>query len=393
MEPPPQRAARPPRAARRTLLKGLGAAALLGAGRAAYGAEAGVAADSLLIGQSIALQGGKNLYAEQVMLGIRTCIEHVNRTGGVHGRRIQLRTLDDENNGTLAETNGRTLADAGVFVLFGSIEGGPSTGLMKAAVERGLPLIGPIAGSPGLRRPHQPLVFPVRAEHRDEFQALIEHGHRIGLGRVALLHADSTVGREHLANVEKLAAAAGVAFGGGLPFKPDATDEQIAALVQEVDRRRVDLVINHGSSGFYGRFIRAARGAGSRAALWGVNSGSTQLAETLGPLAHGMVFAQVVPNPNSGKHALVREYQTRLAQAAPAAVRSYGSLEGFMTAKALAAALRAAGPTPTRASLLAALDRFDLDLGGVPIRWRTGDHTGSSFIDLALVGRDGRFVQ
>jgi ABC-type branched-subunit amino acid transport system substrate-binding protein len=73
--------------------------------------------------------------------------------------------------------------------------------------------------------------------------------------------------------------------------------------------------------------------------------------------------------------------------------RSYGSLEGFMTAKALLAALRAAGTGPTRASLLAALQRFDADLGGVNLRWRRGEHTGSSFVDLALVGRDGRFVQ
>ncbi len=377
---------------RRVLLQGLGAAALLGAGRPARAAEAGVSGDSLLIGQSIALQGGKNLYGTEVMAGVRACLEHANRNGGVNGRKVQLRTLDDENDATRAAANARTLIDGGAFVLFGSIEGGPSTAVMKVAVDSEVPFLGPMAGSPGLRRPHQPLVFPVRAEHREEFRVLIEHGRRIGLSRVALLHADSTVGREHLANVEKMAAGAGMAFGDGLPFKPDVTDAQLSALVQELDKRRVDLVLNHGSSGIYRRFIRIARDAGSRVSIWGVNSGSTQLAEALGPLAHGMVFSQVVPNPNSGKSALVREYQARVP--APAAgLRSYGSLEGYMTAKSLLAALRAAGPAPTRATLLAGLARFDLDLGGVPLRWRTGEHTGSSFVDLALVGRDGRFVQ
>lgn len=378
---------------RRALLQGLGGAALLGAGRPARAAEVGVSGDSLLIGQSIALQGGKNLYGTEVMAGVRACLEHANRNGGVNGRKVQLRTLDDENDATRAAAHARTLVDGGVFVLFGSIEGGPSTAVMKVAVDAGVPFIGPMAGSPGLRRPHQPLVFPVRAEHREEFRVLIEHGKRIGLSRVALLHADSTVGREHLANVQKMAEGAGMAFGDGLPFKPDVTDAQLAALVQEVDKRRVDLVLNHGSSGIYRRFIRIAREAGSRASMWGVNSGSTQLAEALGPLAHGMVFSQVVPNPNSGKSALVREYQARVPAPAGGALRSYGSLEGYMTTKSLLAALRAAGPTPTRASLLAGLARFDLDLGGVPLRWRSGEHTGSSYVDLALVGRDGRFVQ
>lgn len=388
-----ERGGRPGRRMRRALLQGLGAVALLGTGRPARTAEVGVSSDSLLVGQSIALQGGKNLYGTEVMAGVRACLEHANRNGGVNGRKVQLRTLDDENDAARADANARTLLEGGAFILFGSIEGGPSTAVMKAAVEAGVPFVGPMAGSPGLRRPHQPLVFPVRAEHREEFRVLIEHGKRIGLSRVALLHADSAVGREHLSNVEKMAAGAGMAFGEGLPFKSDITDAQLAALVQELDKRKVDLLINHGSSGIYRRFIRIAREAGSRAAMWGVNSGSTQLAEALGPLAHGMVFSQVVPNPNSGKSALVREYQSRVPAPAPGTLRSYGSLEGYMTAKALLAALRAAGPTPTRASLLAGLARFDLDLGGVPLRWRTGEHAGSSFVDLALVGRDGRFVQ
>ena len=86
-----------------------------------------------------------------------------------------------------------------------------------------VPFFGPIAGPPGLRRPHQPLVFPVRAEHREEFRALIAHGKSLGLQRVALFHADTAVGREHLGNVERLAGEAKMDFGGCWPFKSDIT--------------------------------------------------------------------------------------------------------------------------------------------------------------------------
>ncbi len=374
---------------RRGLLQALPAAAL-GLGRPARAAAPGVSSGEILVGQSITLQGGKNVYGAEAMLGIRAALEAANRAGGVNGRRVVLRTLDDESDSTKAEAHARRLVEQGVFVLFGSLEGGPSTAVMKAAVDTSTPFIGPMAGPPGLRRPHQPMVFPVRAEHRDEFRALIDQGKRIGLQRVALFHADSAVGREHLANVEKLAAAAQMGFGGGVPFKPDLPDDRMGAIVADLQQRKVDLLINHGSAGLFGRLIRVARAADSRMAMWGVNSGSSPLAAALGPLAHGMVFSQIVPHPNSGKTALVREYQARLPAGAE---RSYGSLEGFMTAKTLLAALRAAGPTPTRESLLAALARFEVDLGGLPVRWRSGDHTGSSFVDLALVGRDGRFVQ
>jgi branched-chain amino acid transport system substrate-binding protein len=355
----------------------------------------GVSERPLVLGQSIALQGGKNAYAAEAQAGILACLEEANRTGGVFGRKVVLRTLDDDNNSAKAEAHARTLAAEPILALFGSLEGGPSTAVMKVAIERSIPFIGPMAGSPGLRRPHQPLVFPVRAEHRDEFRALLAQGQRLGLKRAALLHADSEVGREHLGNVEKLCASLGMGFAGGLPFQGDIGDAGLRGLAHTVAERGADLVFNHGSAGVYERFIRIAAPQNPRTRFWGVNSGSTPLAKALGELAHGMVFAQIVPNPHSGKTALAREYQQRMTDAnkGQPALLGYGGLEGFMTAKALLLALRAAGPAPTRASLLAGAQTLSADLGGLPLRWRKGEHTGSQFVDLALVGRDGRFVQ
>jgi branched-chain amino acid transport system substrate-binding protein len=236
-------------------------------------------------------------------------------------------------------------------------------------------------------------VFPVRAEHRDEFRALIDYGRRTGLRKVALFHADSATGLEHLENVKLLAAEAGMGFGGGQPFKGDVTDAQLGAVATAFDRSGSDLVLNHGSPGVYERLIRRARASGHRTAFWAVNSGSTSLAAALGPLARGMVFAQIVPSPSARRTALVREYQERWRAASPEAPFSYSSLEGYATARVLLAALKAAGNTPTRAGLLTVLENFDLDLGGMAVRYRRGDHAGSRFVDLAMVGGDGRFIQ
>ncbi len=372
-----------------SLLPGLG---LTLAALPASAEDPGVTADSIQLGQSITLQNGRNAYGTEVQSGIKAHFDEVNRAGGVAGRRLVLRTLDDDNDTAKAEANARRLVQEGAFILFGSVEGGPSTAVMKAAIETQVPFFGPIAGAPGLRRPHQALIFPVRAEHRDEFRALIAHGKSLGLQRVALFHADTAVGREHLANVELLAGQAQMAFGGGAPFKGDISDAQLDATVAALTQRQVDLVINHGSASVYERLIRRARAANSRILFWGVNSGSASLAAALGPLGQGMVFSQVVPNPRVGKSPLVRRFQAALRQSAPAAPHTYGALEGYMTATALVAVLRANGPKLSRASLLGTLARFEADLGGVNLRYRSGEHTGSSFVDLALVGRDGRFL-
>lgn len=371
------------------------AAALLALG-AAIGmarAEPGVSASEIVIGQNITLQGGKNDYGSEVEAGVRTFIDATNRAGGVNGRRLVLRVLDDDNQSAKAEANARQLVKDGAFILFGSVEGGPSTAVMKAAVDLKVPFFGPMAGSPTLRRPHQSLVFPLRAEHREEFKALIRYGASTGLKRVGFLHADSDVGREHLENVKLATKEFGVEFGTGVPFKSDISDEQLAEVLRRFEAARVDMVLNHGSASVYARLIRQARAAGSRINFLAVNSGSTQLAASLGPLAQGMVFAQVMPSPWARKTAITREYQEAFSRAHPGRAFSYGSLEGYMTTKALVAALKLAGPQPTRESFAKGLLGATMDLGGVKASYAPGDHAGSSFVDLAMVSREGKFLQ
>ncbi len=371
-----------------TLALGLAALAAVAAQ-----AEPGVGPGEIVIGQNITLQGGKNSYGVEVEAGVQVFLDTVNRSGGVNGRRIKLRVLDDDNQSAKAEENARQLVRDGAFLLFGSLEGGPSTAVMKVAVDTKVPFFGPMAGSPTLRRPHQPLVFPVRAEHREEFRALVGWGARTGLKRVGFLHADSDVGRMHLENVKLAAQEAGVALGTGVPFKSDINDAQLAEVLRSFEAAKVDMVLNHGSAGIYTRLIRMARESGSRITFMAVNSGSSQIASALGELSRGMVFSQVLPSPWARKTAITREYQEAFAASQPGREFSYGSLEGYLTAKALVMALKLAGPQPTRESFVKGLAGASFDLGGVSASYAPGRNNGSTFVDLALVTREGKFLQ
>jgi len=352
----------------------------------------GVTKNQILVGQNITLQGGKNDYGVAVQEGIQTYLNLINGRGGVNGRQIVLKTLDDDNKGNLAEANARQLVEQDkVFILFGSVEGGPSTAVMKAAVDLKVPFFGPIAGSPTLRRPHQPLVFPVRAEHREEFRALLGYGKSIGATRVGFLRADSETGQQHLANVKLLSQELGMELVADLPFKSDIADTQIDQMVSQLEKGRAQIVFNHGSPGVYEKLIRKSRAKGLPTNFYAVNSGSAQMAKHLGPLAHGMVFAQVVPSPWERKTAITREYQEEFGKQKPGREFSYGSLEGYVTAKALVAALRLAGPEPTRESFLAGLTNASLDLNGLRAVYNRDQHTGLSFVDLAIVTREGTF--
>ena len=87
---------RPPR---RAALLHIGAAARSPACPAwVLGADPGVKDKELLIGQNISLQGGRKVHGAEVHGRVRACLDEVNRYGGVLGRRLVLRTLDDDND-------------------------------------------------------------------------------------------------------------------------------------------------------------------------------------------------------------------------------------------------------------------------------------------------------
>jgi ABC-type branched-subunit amino acid transport system substrate-binding protein len=123
--------------------------------------EPGVSDRSIFVGQSIALEQGRNAYGVAAARGAKLYFDKTNAEGGVHGRKIAPKVVDDENKAANAAANARQLIGEGVFILFGSIVGGPSTAVAEVANELKVPFFGPMAGSPNLRRPHQPAVrFP-----------------------------------------------------------------------------------------------------------------------------------------------------------------------------------------------------------------------------------------
>ena len=371
---------------------GLAGALLALVSGGACAAEIGVGEREILIGQSITLLDGKHPYGNAVVQGVRVYLERVNAEGGVFGRKIVVRRLDDQGNAGQAEANARKLLGEGVFAFFGSLEGGPSNAVLKVAHEGKVPFFGPMAGSPTFRRPYQPYAFPVRAEHREEFRALMNWGKTTGLKTVGVMYQDTEVGRTHLENVRLLADELGMQLTAPLPFKSDITDAGLDELVRVVVNKQPDMVFNHGSGGLYAKLMTKARQFGVKTSFMAVNAGSTQLAAQLGEAAKGMVFAQVMPNPLERKHAEVREYQDAMKSAGFESALSYGSLEGYLTAKAMVKALRATGRDLSRATFIRTLEGMRFEMAGMTVQYQSGNHQGSTFVDLAIVGRDGRFV-
>jgi len=362
------------------------------AATSAWAAELGITKDEIVIGQSLGLQGGKDPFAVAVDQGIRLYLDQTNAAGGVHGRKVLVKMLDDEGKAALAESNARKLIAEGAFILFGSVGGAPSMGVASVANEMQIPFFGPLAGAPALRRPYQNMVFPVRAEHRDEFRAMLAAGKDMGMDTVGFMYADSDGGRQHLANVMVASNEVGMKVVFPMAVKPEMTDAQMDQAVKAMVEKNPQIFIHNGPAKVFQKFVEKCRAAGLKTIFMGVNQGSYQIAKALGPLAQGIRFAQVVPSPWSRKHAISREYQDAARKASPNAELSYGQLEGYMTAKALVLSLKAAGKQPSRTSFVKGIQNASFDLGGVPVRYRKGDHEGSRFVDMSIVSRNDSFI-
>ena len=71
---------------------------------------------------------------------------------------------------------------------------------------------------------------------------------------------------------------------------------------------------------------------------------------------------------------------------------SFTSLEGYIAAKVIVEGLRKAGRNVTRESLVDAMASLGaLDLGGFKVAYSPTNRSGSTFVDLTIVSKGGKF--
>ena len=101
----------------------------------------------------------------------------------------------------------------------------------------------------------------------------------------------------------------------------------------------------------------------------------------------------VMPDPNKGKTAVVRDYQAAM-KARGQNDFNLGSLEGYVNMRVLAEGLERAGNDPTRAKLRSALAGIrNWDMGGFVVDYSgQTPYVGSRYIDLGVLGPAGRFL-
>jgi branched-chain amino acid transport system substrate-binding protein len=359
----------------------------------AAGAVDGVTDTSIALGMSSPMSGPSGAYGRAMREGIEACFAMVNANGGVHGRRLGLRSLDDgyETDAAVGNTR-RLIEEERVFALLGFYGTSPTQAVLPILDAAGVPLIGTVSGADALREPASPNLFHLRASYTDETAAIVKNLTTVGIDRIAVFYQDDGFGRAGLEGTRKALAARHltVAAEASVPRNSVAVGSAVAAIANARPQAVVMVTLYKPTAAF----IKQLRATGSAAYFVALSPvGTEQLVEELGPgLARGVQVSQVIPSPGSDRVAVVREYKTALRSYAKDARPSYYGLEGYLNAKLVVAALDRAGRNLTRERLKSSLRSGPFDLGGYNVSYAPGSNAGSPYVEMSVVGADGRIL-
>lgn len=383
---------RPAPLTRRALLTTAAAAAVAlpaWAPRAAHAQDA-----TVKIGQSIALTGPLAGLGQDMHQGAKAAFASINARGGVHGRSIDLVTRDDGYDVPRAVANvDQFLADRDTFALFNCMGTPMIEAMLPKVISAGMPFVAPFTGANVARPANARTVFNIRASYADEAAKLVQHLSTIGIRRIGIVYQNNAFGREVFEAAQAAMQALALPAPRTATVESNASDAGTAASQLAATPPEAVIVGLAGKPTL--EFVKAFRALQRGVTLYALSvMGTPATVKALGPDAAGMAISQVVPLPTHVVMPVVRDFQAAWKAAGSTSEPSHLALEGYINARVFAEALQRAGRNASRAAFVDALWNLrKWDLGGFEINATTPDRNASRFVELTLVGRDGRFIR
>ena len=334
---------------------------------------------------------------QQMVLGGKIYFDYINANGGIHGARIVHEVQDD---GYKVEETVRLTKDAlfrpEVIALFGFAGAANVSKLLSDGIldVGGAPLVAPYTGGEVLRSPFNAHIFHVRAGYADETEHMVKQVATLGMSRIAVMYQNDAFGKAGLAGVEAAVARRKMKLVVAAPYERNTAEVADAVKqIKDSDAQAVIMIsVNRSTAAFVSQY-REARGGGQLYNISVVNP--DELVKLAGIKAvHGLGISQVVPFPYMANKPVVREYQKLLTQYGGGQAINYTSFEEFLGAKVLVEGLRRAGPNPTRARLVKALESMaNFDLGGSVVSYSPTNRIGSRYVEVTVVGGAGKLMR
>ena len=357
------------------------------------GPTPGVSDQAVVFGQSAAFSGPAAELGTSMRLGVEAAFAEANRGGGVHGRRLELVSLDDAYEPEAAIANTRTLIEQEqVFALIGAVGTPTSRSATPVAAESGVPYVAPFTGAAFLRDPQWENVINLRASYYQETEEMVERlTSDLGVERIAVMYQDDSFGRAgYRGALQALERRAMEPVSLGVYTRNTTAVKSGLLDVRQGDPEAVIIV---GAYQPVASVITWARVLGMNAVFITLSFvGSNALAEELGSYAPGVFATQVMPFPTDATVPAVAAYLEALSAHDPEAEPGFVSIEGYLAGRLAIASLELCGPELDRNCFLASFDElraehlesFELDFG-------PDDNQGSDAVFLTVIDANGQY--
>jgi branched-chain amino acid transport system substrate-binding protein len=359
---------------------------------ATFASAQGVTDTQVVLGQSVALTGPAQQLGLDMQLGATLYFNRVNAQGGVNGRRIVLKTLDDGYESTRAAENTKKLInDEKVFALFGYVGTPTSQASLPIFTEARVPFVGPFTGAELLRSPVNRYIFNVRASYYDETEAIVQHLTAMSVNKIAVFYQNDSYGQAGLAGVERALKKRDIAVAAKGTVERNTVE--VKGAVDTMLKAQPQAIVMISAYKSCAAFIKEMKKAGSNPTFWNVSFvGSKALAKELDKEGRGVQISQVVPFPWDSTVPVVKEYRRAMDEGKHEI--GFGTLEGWIAARVMVEGLRRAGRKLDRETFVRSMESInDYDVGGFKVSYGPANRSGSKFVDLTIISKDQRFVR
>lgn len=331
--------------------------------------------------------------APEINQGIKAYVNEANKQG-IRGRKLSVFEADD-----------RYSADGFVEQFKKSLEKKPvallspigSNALKRLLDDKLLDnadvlVMNAIPGAESFRTPGHPKLFHIRAGDKQQIEKMVTHSRTLGMTRLSVLYQDLPIGTSGMAVAQEAASRSAGLELKGVKSAPEAP--ALAAASQQIVALGGQGVLVLGAPRFMAEGVAALRKAGASQSIFVLSYVPSGLIVKLaGPEgARGVGIAQTYPNPNGRTLPVHRDFQAAMKASFPQ-LEQYTSfhLEGYLSARTVAEALkRNTDKEPTAAGLAKTLRSMgEIDFGGFRVNFSKGN-VGSAFVDIAVIGSDGK---
>ena len=349
----------------------------------------GVTDSEIRFGISAPFSGAAKELGQNMQRGIEAAFRVANANGGVHGRQLRLIAADDGYEpARTAETMKQLFEKDQVFGVVGNVGTPTAVVAVPYALQRKMLFFGAFTGASLLRNdPPDRYVFNYRASYAEETAAVVYYlvkVKRLKPTQIAVFAQQDSYGDAGFAGVAKAIRSLGGDDNAILRLNYQRNTVDVDEAVAQLQKHRIPIkaVIMVPTYRAAATFIKQTRDRYPNMIYTSVSFvGSTALANELMLLgkryATGVIVTQVVPALD-GYSSLVLNYKSALAKYFPGEAPDYVSLEGYVAANVLIAALNRNGPQLDTERLVETLENLhDLNVGlGTPVTFSESEHQG-----------------